>query len=1141
MNEGKDVLDFAGVAENITVNIGRDNATAIKIDKAVKNAISISDGGVGAAENKIDLVAATGAETRSQGFNVEKFTGLKETDTLQQANVTLTAEMQDTLIAGLEAFKTVVEAAAGLTELTGLLSLEIPLIAAGTSGNTLADLLPDSIDTVAEIKTAIVSQLDARINAMKVAFWGAAGATVNDGNDSDTDTLLALTDDGLVTGNKLFNITPNTRLLEVGSNLNLGSITQSLGLDLGATLSEIPAVNVDLSPNVTAKASFDFAVGVTEDASEYYIADPALNFEVSIFDEALQANIDLGLIKAGIGQPKVTDAGGTVTQEAIYGSLALDIGVALAADGIISKTTLLNSATTLDSMLTLAVDAETGITADLPVVIDTTGLGIDLPTLPTISLSTPSLPTIGSLADLTNFFGTIDWELPDLSDLFDLGNISVDQLLKMLSSGFGFLLDNFDFNLKVPGIDLSLDDIFGKLPGIDGIEDLFTDLRALLDGFSLDIGLQGLEAWLNLQLDDLLPDMPTLPSFDLGWDGFNLDIDFNFDLGLNDLLAHLGFDPLSLDFNLDLADLGLDDLGLGDLADAITIAADGKLAVDAALDMTFDFEVAFKEYAMALIGDSAADIKSYIYLGDNTGINIDASVSGTDLNAKATIDMPLAIPDIGFVIAGGEALATANANVGLVASSNGRYSLKQLNSTSFNASASGEATIDLPIFLGITDAGVGFLPMGGTEADRNGDGYADNLLHASFGFGIDLADGFTTNDLLIVKPGFGGFGLLQWLDNPQNLLSGLNGFFDGIDDLADSIASIEIPLIGGEQFVSMAESLRGIRTSVMGNGSDGGLKNILQGMIDNSDTQVSSVILGKLRQELFDGLKGIDNKYLSFVTPILDDNGDKQYGEDGKVLTKLPQSAHDIQLLLNADGELTFNLMFGGALIGSRLEYNSDRNLVAWDGNEQFVYDSNGAKIAKTTVEGQNLEVVDAILDPVGLPVDFSIGLPGLGLDADADINTTMDYLMGLGLGLSARDGVFLDTSGINETGEEIAVDIVAELDTGAGSITGTLGFLQMDLTGVAGLAGHLGVDLTGGGDGRLTLGETLGLAINAGAVASADIQATASTMFEFLPSMSTGIEYEQILDASWDPSSGASFELGDPDVWLRDVSWVSH
>ncbi|MBQ0785009.1 MAG: DUF4347 domain-containing protein, partial [Amphritea sp.] len=1124
LDEGKDVLDFAGVAENITVNIGRQNANAIDIDAAVKNAISISDGGVGAAENKIDLAAATGGDTRSQGFNVEKFTGLKDTDTLEQANVTLTADMQDQLIAGLEALKAVVENTATLTDLTGILNFQVPLL--GNGNDTLGDLLsPGAADAdavIATLKATIVAELDLRIAAMKSAFW-LGDLTANDTNDSDTDTLLALTDDGLVTGNKLFSITPNTRLLEVGTSFELASTTQSLGLDLGSTLSEIPGLDVDLSPNVTATAGMAFAVGVVEATSqttpEYYIADPALSFDVSIFDDQLYAGMDLGLIKAAIGGPDAGDPKGV---------LALDLGLALSTDGIVSSGVL--SSATLQTLLSLEIDTATGVTADLPVVVDTTALGIDLPSLPVISLSTPTLPSLGSLSDLADFFAlNMDWELPDLSDILDLSNISIEQLLSMLSNGLGFLVDNFDFNLKIPGIDLSLDDIFGQLPGIDGIEDMFADLRGLLDGFNADIGLQGLEVWLNDQLAGLMPTWPTvnLPSFDLGWDGFNLDIDFDFNLNLDDILG-----SLSLPFDLDLADLGLDDLGLGDLANAINISADGELAVDAELDMAFDFQVAFKEYAKAFIGDSATDIQSYIYLGDNTGINLDASISGNNLNAQATIDMPGAIPDIGFVIAGGAALASANANVGLNASSDGRYSLRQLSGAAFNASATGEATIDLPIFLGITDAGVGFLPMGGTEGDFNGDGYADNLLHASFGFGVSNTGGFTTDDLMVVKPGFGGFGLLQWLDNPQNLLDGLGGFFDGIDDLADSIASIEIPLIGGEQFISMAESLRDMRTSVMGTGSDGGLQNVLQDMVDNNETQVSSVILGALRQELFEGLKGIDNKYLSFVTAILDENGEKQYAEDGKILTKQPQSADDIQLLLNADGELTFNLMFGGTLIGDRLEYNSDGNLVAWDGNQQFVYNSQGAKIVGDT----NIEVVNSILDPVGLPIDFSVGLPGLGLDANADINTTMDYLMGLGLGLSITDGVFLDTSGINESGEEIAVDIVAELDTGNGAITGTLGFLQMDLTGVASLAGHLGVDLTGGGDGRLTLGETLGLSINASAIASADIQATASTLFDFLPTMSTGIEYEQILDASWNPDSGASFELGDPDVWLRNV-----
>ena len=44
----------------------------------------------------------------------------------------------------------------------------------------------------------------------------------------------------------------------------------------------------------------------------------------------------------------------------------------------------------------------------------------------------------------------------------------------------------------------------------------------------------------------------------------------------------------------------------------------------------------------------------------------------------------------------------------------------------------------------------------------------------------------------------------------------------------------------------------------------------------------------------------------------------------------------------------------------------------------------------------------------------------------DADLNATIDYVMGMGLGLGSV-GVFLDTSGINAAGEEIAIFPVLE------------------------------------------------------------------------------------------------------------------
>src|SRR5256885_3145557 len=52
-----------------------------------------------------------------------------------------------------------------------------------------------------------------------------------------------------------------------------------------------------------------------------------------------------------------------------------------------------------------------------------------------------------------------------------------------------------------------------------------------------------------------------------------------------------------------------------------------------------------------------------------------------------------------------------------------------------------------------------------------------------------------------------------FLNNPANVLHGLEGFFTGIDTIADGIDFIELPLIGGAPFDDLANSIRSVRRS----------------------------------------------------------------------------------------------------------------------------------------------------------------------------------------------------------------------------------------------------------------------------------------------------------------------------------------
>jgi Ca2+-binding RTX toxin-like protein len=141
--------------------------------------------------------------------------------------------------------------------------------------------------------------------------------------------------------------------------------------------------------------------------------------------------------------------------------------------------------------------------------------------------------------------------------------------------------------------------------------------------------------------------------------------------------------------------------------------------------------------------------------------------------------------------------------------------------------------------------------------------------------------------------------------------------------------------------------------------------------------------------------------------------------------------------------------------------------------------------------------------------------------------------------------GFFVDTKGINTAGEELALDVSAELADGS-TATGTLGFLKMSFTESTvageetGLWGHFGLDIRDAdGDGKWKIGEGVSLAMNASAFAQAHLVAgVETTAGNFLPSVSTTIHYTQMLgNVTLSTNGKASIEFGSPDVVLQDVT----
>ncbi len=600
-------------------------------------------------------------------------------------------------------------------------------------------------------------------------------------------------------------------------------------------------------------------------------------------------------------------------------------------------------------------------------------------------------------------------------------------------------------------------------------------------------------------------------------------------LGANVDLISMSYANSAFDFDLDLAtmvsrqyalNLDIDELNLqqwlgfdpGQFLD-VNLNTMITLEAEAGLHLGFGFD----------LGDVFNPI---FYVDADTGVYASVVGEAPDIDASLAIDIPaigpIDLPPLGLYILNGSARVEIGAYVNLAnpaadPDGDGRVSPGALGDA-FQAEFFGNATADLPLFFPIKS-----LPLGGFERDRNGDGIGDNVLHADASFSVDENFAFSTEFNFALPNISLDFDAVQafiaFIDNPRNMLAGIEGFFDAIDVVASGIDSIELPLIGGSAFDDLAGSLYGLRDSVLGKriGLDyqENLGKWLQDEIRAGHTSVFDAVLDELRKALFNGFDAlnrslgldpltdtVEDALFAFVVPVYDEFGALTYDAAGKIITRLPTSYEDIELVLTPNGLITFNLKFGGVL-----------------------------------VDGE-------------LPIDFNAGIPGVNLDIDAKLITRIDYLMGIGLGIGNMSngglpdiGVFMDTSGINLAGEEIALDVSARLEQGS-TAEGTLGFLKMTFVDVnelgSGLTGHLGLDIRDANrDGRWEVGEGVDLALVASAFAEADFFARIeTTAAQFLPSVTTTIHYRQLLgEIMLSTDGGLTIDIGSPSVILEDVT----
>ena len=1051
-SEGMDRLDFSAVTTNLTFDIGRGDGTEVDHATAILRTVSVTDD------------AAT-PNTVTTGFDVERLPGGKGTNTYSQANTTITVAQQQALLDGLS---TLVNWANEFdVQLSSVLGTSIPLF-----DTSLSDVF-DGFD----FETGVGAAIQSNILGPMTTFFGSDPASRTDQNT-----------DGLFAAVPALTTSATTRLLEFATSLNLytGSIPINLDLEgmIGGALGILPDIALDINGALVPELDLDLAFGVHPDSSdEFYVWDPSLNLSATIDIPDLDASIDFGLVSAGI----------------VDGSVSFGLGISAGVEGELSKTALETSITNGTVLLSPVVQPNTSYDINLPVTVDTSAIsGLDLPGLPSVSIGMPDLPDFGglpslpglpsisnpfagfSLGDLGDFLSGFTIDVPNLSDIFSLSELSLQDIIDLLHDSLQQLLDiddlvNFDsfIDVNLPGIDLSFNDLFGELPGLGDI-DLKGYLNDMLDQLSAFAGgIQDLIDWFNnFTIGSITPfslDLGFNPFSGLGFDfGFHVPFDFDVDFGLNidDLLALLP------------AEFG-DLLGLGG---SLNAEASGQVSIlaDLGIDVGLGFDLATKTP----------------YIDDASSAGIEVEVIGDDLDAK------LGIGSLNVHAIDGTADVTLGARIGLPTSSSGYYDIRTFSPSLLTTEVGGEAAIDLPLYFPSQS-----LPMGGTTEDNNGDGFADNALHVGADIGLD-----GISNVQVVTPNFNASAILFGIINdPQSILDGLNGMFDGVKAALDlQFQYLALPLIGETIKSEGTKFVESLRDQVVGelqspalpydpdtNPYVSGIGGVLA-----SDIAAGKSTVDIIREQLFRLLgPGIDPEDLALDIlsikevdadglPLLDQFGNESFR---KVLTP-----DDIQLVADTE-HIQFNV------------------LVAGNAFEQM------------------------------FPIDFDAAIPGLGFEVDADINVRLDYVFGLGFGISTGELFYLDTSGVTESGSEFALTLTAAIDDDA-SLDATLGFLQLEVDeaddddGNSRLQGSIEVDLIGGNEGRLGVSSIGSVEVEGRLTAFANVDLDAEVNVGGdgnFPSVFTLFHYDQqFADVTISTSAGFNADFGgSPIIVLENVS----
>ena len=627
------------------------------------------------------------------------------------------------------------------------------------------------------------------------------------------------------------------------------------------------------------------------------------------------------------------------------------------------------------------------------------------------------------------------------------------------------------------------------------------------------------------------------------------------DFGLTDLLGFLDpGDPA----------IGL----LGGISSVVQLEGSANINVTASADLLFE------------IGIDVSNPCAWVpFLYDTTHLSLNAAVRGTDINFTAAIG-PLGV----FVKNGtitvdrdGDPTTTGtgeDATFGITLKDldgDGRHYFRDgsdlLQDISVDLAAG--ASAELPLCFPTLD-----IPVG-TNLDLNGDGHPDNNLVVKIPSLTALFNGGTSfsslsgglyeailifpganNDLRITTtdPTIGGMKIKLVERTSGDVRAEVSGDFlliyvDTLVTTASTVAGLSTAQYTIETYKPTEKSVENDGTgkvcaSVSITTPD--LASLLTGfnvcdLINNSGILLDGldVLLGVIED-------GLTSEVLSRNLPLVGGGlakagnliGDFREGLLAEIRAKLAEAGGDPILLVkqaiwNVLGKPGLNIL----LLTNDTAPNSAEDL----------------EIACQVINGETLLLFNlrlsrtiALVDTTGDPIQFDIGIPGLNLKVDANVKVEVGYDLHLYFGISAKDGFFFDTNGLDDlsTVADTELSVFFKVTVPDLSATGEILFLQLQVADEADgkdafgksrstslFSGTFSVDLLDpSGDGRLTFGEMIGGGFRLGDMFAVTLTATAEVHLDFTVTFGDDARFPRLLVEfdltwTWDPAKGTGGE----------------